>query len=1661
MNSVLADIYVTEHSNFIAIVAIKLLMLCLLVLNPDGIQAQNQAPYIDTLSTCTSPLTPTTLCDSYTDPDGDAVVIVDGYTTFNCSLTFLNDSCVRYTPLPGFVGTDTIFLEICDTQTPPACAVTLVTVNVGCLPPIAATDYISIATTYMLQNGTASNIEYTYLNGVVLDVTQNDNIVCGTSLTVPNVISPPAFGDYSLINNNEIHYIPNEGFVGTDSLQYVTCNNCPLCDTTNVLIEVFAPDFTCNSDIYDCLGAFSTIDICPTFCNIATNQIATITSAAVHGSIDPVINNCALYIPDPTFTGIDLVSFIACNTDGSLCDTTAAYITIDPTCGDNPPVANNDMVSAIANAPLIIEVLNNDYDIDGQGLLVVEMTAPSNGTAQIDPNYETIIYTADIGFIGVDSFTYTICDETNFCETASVIIEVQNIDVCNEKYEFCTAMFTPVEFCVNFCDLIGSNNVSIAEANTTFNCSLVLLDDTCIRYTPLPAFEGTDVVTIIGCNDAGLCDTTLVTVHVGCVSPQAHDDEGLSENGENIIIDVLTNDLKPCENTLMTTVVVPPINGTATVNANGSITYNPNADFVGTEVIVYEVCNVCASGNNVCDEATIWVTVEENGFDETIFISPKAKTDVVYATFQTAKSIPVLNNDLGTNISIQTYTQPQNGYIIQEDESLIYQPNTSYTGLDYFLYTICNTIGNCDQTLVSITVLENGTALEPIANNDVYYTNVNAEISIEVLQNDIDPEGGNLTISNFGIPENGQFVQLGNILLYTPNTGFNGLEEINYEVCDEQGLCVQATVFVAVGIVNELNEKPILKNDIGLVELGMSIDINVLGNDSDPNLENELSAMLLSNPINGIITNANAGNFTYQPNPGFEGVDYFVYFACDNGTPVLCDTAYVAMIVGASNVAPIANNDVAYGTINSNLNALVLANDSDLNHLSTELSITEIITSPLNGNVNNENTYLVYTPNPNFVGTDLLTYLLCDPEGACDTATLSIYINPLLSATPDIAATTIYTPIEINALTNDEGGFIEITSIGLATNGIAQLLPNGNVLYTPNQLFSGEDYILYQVCDVQGNCVASLIHIMVVDPSLGLAPIAVNDLYTINANENLELKVLQNDFDLLESELSITNTSSPQFGTLQLNANGDGVQYNPDWDFNGIDQFTYTICNANAFCDTALVVLQVGGGALITNEKPNAFPDVSLINIGDNVTINVLTNDNDPDSDILNLNFVTNPMHGSVENLGGGELNYLPNELFEGEDYFLYTICDEGFPLQCDTSYVFVNVIDMHSNNVGVFEEILEDNDVTICLSEIFGPNFAIDNIEFVELPMHGFPYFLEEEEDCIAYSPNANYFGLDELVIEICNEEGICDSLEILVDVLPVNDAPIALNDVDTTFLNTPITVQVLDNDYDPDYNDLYIYAVNEPQYGMYDITFSGIEYTPAVGFTGIDEFDYTITDSYGVTNTASVKVVVLESAPIASSSVTATDDFDTTYVNVTHNILVLNNDIFPNNNNVTINLISMPLHANAVVNEMENGIVFSPEQYFDGTDMFEYSLCENGICDTAEVHVFVKKQEDNETCRLNIATAFSPNGDGINDEFLIETNNCTTTAAISVRIFNRWGDVVFKQETYSHEEAWNGKLYNGEEEVIDGTYFYLIEITTHNDASKEQKSGYLELRR
>jgi len=154
----------------------------------------------------------------------------------------------------------------------------------------------------------------------------------------------------------------------------------------------------------------------------------------LHG-IARKVGNQISYQPDNGFSGWDSFEYSVCNMDGDCSFTATTVVYVAPV--SQAPTAVND-VAYLADAPnsLSIDVLSNDYDVDGpfaNYASLAIMSQPQHGVALVSGNQiiYTPVWTNDKRFVGVDAFYYQICDEnvSGLCSFASVSVTVTEVCV--------------------------------------------------------------------------------------------------------------------------------------------------------------------------------------------------------------------------------------------------------------------------------------------------------------------------------------------------------------------------------------------------------------------------------------------------------------------------------------------------------------------------------------------------------------------------------------------------------------------------------------------------------------------------------------------------------------------------------------------------------------------------------------------------------------------------------------------------------------------------------------------------------------------------------------------------------------------------------------------------------------------------------------------------------------------------------------------------------------------------------------------------------------------------------------------------------------------------------------------------------------------------------
>jgi len=795
------------------------------------------------------------------------------------------------------------------------------------------------------------------------------------------------------------------------------------------------------------------------------------------------------------------------------------------------------------------------------------------------------------GISGLSAGTYTVqISDNSGCQVSDSLVLGTDCAgpplAINDTVATHEGVFLVIDVLQNDIDSSGTPGPPIIVLPPS-NGSAVVLPDSTIGYTPNPGFIGIDSLQYQICNADG-CSTATVIIYVGIGNnpPVAMPDAASTEPGVPVLIPIGNNDFDPDSDPLTWTLYEAPNHGSVGVG-DGIALYVPDAGFAGVDTFVYVLCDPAG----LCDTALVVVTVEGPGAGLPLAVDDFSSTGV-----STPVAVDVLANDLGGSSpldpgSVVLTSGPEQGSAAVDPVTgiITYTPDAGFIGVDSFRYQVCNTAGFCDEALVIVTVGE--TLNPPVAVNDAATTPEGTPVWIPILANDSDPDGDLLLPPVILTPPlNGTVVILPDgSVIYTPFPGFFGLDVFTYQICDAEGLCDDAVVFITV---TPVNEPPIAVDDYTSTEPGVPVIVPVLGNDSDPDGD-PLTVTVIGGPFGGgsVVLNPD-GTLTYFPGP--DGTtDTLIYVACDPSGA--CDTALVIITVGSTDNPPVVGNDSTSTLACLLVVTEVLINDVDPDGDNLEISITA---APAFGvAIATDDQKIVYLPPIGFVGVVTIGYQACDPLGNCTEGTLVIHVLPPFlppAAFDDGVLVLVGSTVGVAVLANDFSphghALLGPTVVTPPVSGSATVNPDGSITYVPDEGFIGTDSLQYSICDTVSSCLDDLrcdeawVYFVVFDledpDDPNLPPVAVDDEAVTPEDSPVVIDILANDFDPDGDPLTVTLLDPPANGSAVLNADGT-VTYTPNSGFEGCDTFSYFICDPGGLCDTAIVVVCIEPGFFI------------------------------------------------------------------------------------------------------------------------------------------------------------------------------------------------------------------------------------------------------------------------------------------------------------------------------------------------------------------------------------------------------------------------------------------------------------------------------------------------
>ncbi|UYC16152.1 Ig-like domain-containing protein [Xanthomonas campestris pv. phormiicola] len=1246
--------------------------------------------------------------------------------------------------------------------------------------------------------------------------------------------------------------------------------------------------------------------------------------------------------------------------------------------------ANDDSagpVNGLSGATAVTQVLRNDT-LNGVVVSAAQVTLTPSSNGPLTINADGTVDVAANTAAGSYSASYQVCEALNpgNCDSATVTVTVGSgsLDAVDDIAGPVSGTGALAVINVLSNDTLGAAAVSPAQVTLTPSSNgplTINANGTVDVAANTPAGSYSASYQLCEVLNPGNCDSATVTITVATAAMQALDDSAGPVNGSSggtAVANVLANDtldgvpVTPAQVTL-----TPSNSGPLTINPDGSVDVAANTP-AGSYSASYQLCEVLNPSN--CDSATVTVTVG-NG---TLLANDDSAGPVNGSSGGTAVANVLANDTLdGTPVTpAQVTLTPSNSgpLTINPDGSVDVAANTP-AGSYSASYQLCEVLnpGNCDSATVTVTV-GNGTLL---ANNDsagpvdgasggTAVTNVLANDTLNGTP--VTPSQVTLTPNNSGpltINPDGSVDVAANTAPGSYTASYQLCEVANPSNCDG------ATVTITVGN-GSLQANDDSAGPVDGVAGGTAVT-NVLTNDtlngtpvtpSQVTLTPNNSGPLTINPDGSVDVAANTAPGSYTAS----------YQLCEVANPGNCDGATVTITVGNGSLQ--ANDDsagpvdgVAGGTAVTN----VLTNDT-LN--GTPVTPSQVILTPNNSGpltINPDGSVDVAANTA--PGSYTASYQLCEVAnpGNCDGATVTITVGTGgLQANDDSAG-----PVDgtaggiavINVLANDtlNGVAVNPAQVTLtpSNNGPLTINPDGSVDVAANTA-AGSYSASYQLCEIAnpGNCDSATVTITI---TVGNGSLQANDdsAGPVDgvAGGTAVTNVLTND--------TLNGTPvTPSQVTLIPNNNGP-LTINPDGTVNvaantapGSYSASYQLCEiANpGNCDSATVTITitVGNGSLQANDDSAGPVDGTA---GGTAVTNVLTNDT------LNGTPVTPSQVTLIPNNNGpltinpdGTVSVAANTA-PGSYTASYQLCEIANPGNCDGATVTITVgsgavLDAVDDSAGPVNGTAGAIAVINVLANDTFNGAPVAAADIVLAPVAAGPLTINADGslDVAANTAAGSYT----LAYRICaaSNPARCDNATATVAV--VAGIVQAQEDTASVAQNTTVLVWVLTNDFHEgvpaDTTMVSLSSVTTPQAGTVQMRGDGsLAYTPALHFSGVDTFSYTVCSSSRPLDCATAAVVVT----VAANDIAVVDDRASTVHPQPVSIAVLANDsttaapIDPASLSVAV------APGNGEARCAQAACVYTPVADFVGEDRFSYRVCDMSIpermCAVAQVTVAV----------------------------------------------------------------------------------------------------------
>ncbi|WHT01339.1 tandem-95 repeat protein [Vibrio parahaemolyticus] len=1147
---------------------------------------------------------------------------------------------------------------------------------------------------------------------------------------------------------------------------------------------------------------------------------------------------------------------------------------------NDAPNAENDVITTEEDTAVTIDVLVNDSDVEGDALSIQSASVPSE-QGSVDIVDGKLVFTPAENFNGEATITYIVTDG-DLTDEAKVSVTVTPVNDSPVAVDDTTSIqedtAVTIDVLTNDTDVDG-DKLSIESASVPKEQGTVEVVDGKLVFTPAENFNGDAEITYT-VTDGELTDEAKVTVTVNPVNDvptiKVEAVESITEDAvstDTVVATLTVRDTDTLEDQLtvslennsngyfvlvgdevkLTQAGVDAVNNDElnlkglTISASVSDGVNPTASDSDSLIV-----------NRVNDAPTIKVDAVESITEDAV------STDTVVAT------LTVRDTDTPEDQLTVSLENNSNGYLVLVGNEV----KLTQAGVD----AVNNDELNLKGLTISASVSDgvNPTASDSdslIVNrvNDAPTIKVDAVESITEDAVSTDTVVATLTVRDTDTPEdqltvslennsNGYFVLVGDEVKLTQA----GVDAVNNDELNLKDLTISASVSDGVNptandsdslIVNRVNDAPTVENAIADQELSedfatYTIDLNDAFKDSDSALNFSVSGN------SNVLVSIENGIATISPTADWNGSETLTFTATDPSGESISQTVNFT-------VAPVADIVADKATVVEDTPTIIKVLGNDTFEDDGKVVSLDINNGPANGTVSvNPDGSVTYTPNDNYVGKDTFTYVVTS-GGVSESTTVRVdvtQVNDAPVAKDDTAITDEDTPVTIDVLPNDTDVDGDKLSIQSATVPEAQgkvEIVDGKLVFTPAENFNGHAEIIYTVTDGELTDEAKVT--VTVNP--------VNDAPTIKVDAVESITEDAVNTDTVVATLTVRDTDTPEDQltvSLENNSNGYFVLVGNEVKLTqaGVDAVNNDELNLKDLAISASVSDGVNPTAsdsdsLIVNrvnDAPtveNAIADQVLSEDFDAYTIDLNEVFKDSDS---SLEFSVSGNNSIQISIVNGVATINPTADWNGSETLTFTATDpSGESVSQTVNFTVAPVADIVADKATVVED-------TPTIIKVLGNDTFEGDDKVVSLDTNNGPAngtVSVNPDGSVTYTPNDNYHGADSFTY-IVTSGGVSESTTVNVDVTPVNDAPVAKDDIATTQEDTAVTIDVLPNDTDVDGDKLSIESASVPkEQGTVEVVNGKLVFTPAENFNGDAEITYTVTDGQ-LTDEAKVTVTV-----------------------------------------------------------------------------------------------------------------------------------------------------------------------------------------------------------